>query len=404
MLRLLILLVSMLTTRRPGGTARPGRLPLRDRDPRDFDTREFDTRDFGARGFGARGFGERAFGARERGAWEREGWEDDSGEDDRWAEDAREDGRWAEDAREGGRWYPGPGSPVRLERPARPVIRGELIRSSRRRRRVSRKLAGGAVLVLLALIFRKAIAWAVLAALSAALHLVGLNVRLPHVSLSWPWQSVTAGTTTDVSVGPWVLQKIEGISRPALGTENFNFTFTHKVSKSIGIWPCWYSSTFATTGHASATVNLNPGPAWWAPGTGHYQLQVLSRPATGVPGRVSVAIVLPLPQLPQSVHDVTVDNTMSHPIGTPQHSWTYPGLGCGALIRPQFSVSVLYAQAQNLAFDQTTNNPKVTGPLIKAAEAQAALIVRNNFVQPTVNALGYTLAGFTMSWAATSFK
>ena len=201
-----------------------------------------------------------------------------------------------------------------------------------------------------------------LAALSAALHLVGLNVRLPHVTIGWPWQSVTAGTTTDVSVGPWVLQKIEGISRPALGTENFNFTFTHKVSKSIGIWPCWYSSTFATTGHASATVDLNPGPAWWAPGTGHYRLQVLSRPATGVPGRVSVAIVLPLPQLPQSVHDVTVDNTMSHPIDT-QHSWTYPGLGCGALIRPQFSVSVLYAQAQNLAFHQTRNNPKVTGPL-----------------------------------------
>jgi hypothetical protein len=370
MLRLLILLVSMLTTRRPGGTAGPGRLPLRDRDPREFGAREF--------------------GAREQGAREREAWEDDP-----W-----EDGRWEDDAREGRRWYARPGAPAPLERPQRQVIRGQLVRPSRRRR-IPRKLAWGAVLVLLALIFRKAIAWAVLAALSAALHLVGLNVRLPHVTLGWPWQSVTAGTTTDVSVGPWVLQKIEGISRPALGTENFNFTFTHKVSKSIGIWPCWYSSTFATTGHASATVDLNPGPAWWAPGTGHYRLQVLSRPATGVPGRVSVAIVLPLPQLPQSVHDVTVDNTMSHPIDT-QHSWTYPGLGCGALIRPQFSVAVLYAQAQNLAFDQTRNNPKVTGPLIKAAEAQAALIVRNNFVQPTVNALGYTLASFTMTWAAMS--
>jgi hypothetical protein len=241
----------------------------------------------------------------------------------------------------------------------------------------------------------------VLAVLSGALHLVGLNVRLPHVSFGWPWQSVTAGTTTDVSVGPWVLQKIEGISRPALGTENFNFTFTHKVSKNIGIWPCWYSSTFATTGHASATVDLNPGPGWWAPGTGHYQLQVLSRPATGVPGRVSVAIVLPPPELPQSVHDVTVDNTMSHPVDV-QHSWTYPGLGCGALIRPQFSVSVLYAQAQNLAFAQARSNPKITGPLIKAAEAQAAQIIRNNFVQPTVNALGYTLAGFTIRWSADS--
>jgi hypothetical protein len=366
MLRLLILLVSMLTTRRPGGTAGPagpGRLPLRDHDPRESGTREQE-------------------------GWEREAWDDDPWEDD----------RWDDDAQEGGRWHPRPASPQPLERPRRQVIRGQLVRPHRRRR-IPRKLAWGAIVVLLALIFRKVIAWAVLAVLSAALHLVGLNVRLPHVTFGWPWQSVTAGTTTDISVGPWVLQKIEGISRPALGTENFDFTFTHKVSKSIGIWPCWYSSTFATTGHASATVDLNPGPAWWAPGTGHYRLQVLSRPATGVPGRVSVAIVLPLPQLPQSVHDVTVDNTMSHPIDT-QHSWTYPGLGCGALIRPQFSVSVLYAQAQNLAFAQARNNPKVTGPLIKAAEAQAAQIVRNNFVQPTVNALGYTLAGFTMSWAA----
>jgi len=266
------------------------------------------------------------------------------------------------------------------------------------RRRIPRKLTWAAVLVLAGLIFRKAIAWAALTALGATLHLVGLNLHLPHVTLAWPWQSVSAGTTTDTDIGPWVLQKIQGISRPALGTENFSFTFTHKVSKSIGIWPCWYSSTFATVGHASATVDLNPGPAWWTPASGHYRLQVLSRPAAGAPGRVSVAIVLPRPRLPQSVHDVTVDNTMSHPIDM-QHSWTYPGLGCGALIRPQFSVSVLYAQAQSLAFAQVRSNPKVTGPLISAAQAQAALIIRNNFVQPTVNALGYTLTRFTIRWA-----
>ena len=366
MLRLLILLVGMLTTRRPGGAAGPARLPLRDHDRDPWER-----------------------GPREQGSWEEGAWEDDT---------------WEGDA-----WYLPPGARPPPERPGRPpqqtgqrqVIRGQLVGPARRRRRVPRKLAWGAIVLLAVLIFRKVIAWAVLTALSAALHLVGLNVRLPHVTFGWPWQSVTAGTTTDISVGPWVLQKIEGISRPALGTENFNFTFTHKVSKNIGIWPCWYSSTFATTGHASATVDLNPGPAWWAPGTGHYQLQILSRPATGVPGRVSVAIVLPLPQLPQSVHDVTVDNTMSHPVDT-QHSWTYPGLGCGALIRPQFSVSVLYAQAQNLAFAQARNNTKITGPLIKTAEAQAAQIIRNNFVQPTVNALGYTLAGFTVHWSAAS--
>jgi hypothetical protein len=266
-----------------------------------------------------------------------------------------------------------------------------------RHRRVRRTLTWAAALILAGLVFRKVIAWAVLVALSAALHLVGLNVRLPHVKLVWPWQSISAGTTTDTDIGPWVLQKIEGISRPALGTENFNFTFTHKVSKSIGIWPCWYAATFAAVGHASATVDLNPGPSWWAPGSGHYRLQVLSRPVTGTPGRVSVAIALPLPQLPQSVHDVTVDNTLSHPIDV-QHSWTYPGLGCGALIRPQFSVSVLYGQAQSLAFSQVTHDPQLTRPLIGAAEAQAAQIIRDNFVQPTVNALGYSLAGFTIRW------
>ena len=304
----------------------------------------------------------------------------------------------ADEADEDGTWFvpPQPGPPPRLYRepPTLPL-------QQRRRWRIPRKLKWAAVLVLAGLIFRKAIVWAVLTALGATLHLVGINVHLPHVRLAWPWQSISAGTTTDTDIGPWVLQKIQGISRPALGTENFNFTFTHKVSKNIGIWPCWYSATFAAVGHASATVNLNPGPAWWAPGSGHYQFQALSRPVTGAPGRVSVAIVLPQPQLPQSVHDVTVDNTLSHPIDV-QHSWTYPGLGCGALIRPQFSVSVLYGQAQSLAFAQVRQNPQITRPLINAAEAQATQIIRDNFVQPTVNAFGYNLIDFTIHWSAAS--
>jgi hypothetical protein len=278
--------------------------------------------------------------------------------------------------------------------------RAERDRRVRRRRRwgIPLKAKLAAVAVLLGLIFRKVIVWAVLAALSAALHVVGLNVHLPHVRLSWPWQSVSAGTTTNIDVGPWVLQKIEGISKPALGTADFNFTFTRKVSKNIGIWPCWYSSTFDTVGHASATVDLNPGSSWWAPGTGHYTLQVLSRPVTGQAGRVSVVMVLPQPQLPQSVHDVTIDDTLSHPIDT-QHSWTYPGFGCGELIRPQFAPSVLYAQAQSLAFTRVRTDPQITQPLIRAAETEAGQIIRDNFIQPTVNALGYTLDGFTLRWS-----
>ena len=308
----------------------------------------------------------------------------------------------AEDPFDDDTWFRPPQSPPpQSPWPYREADRSPVRADRTRWRRIRRRLTWAAVLVLAGLLFRKVIAWAVLAALSATLHLFGFNVRLPHIKLAWPWQAISAGTTTDTDIGPWVLQKIEGISRPALGTENFNFIFTHKVSKSIGIWPCWYSSTFATVGHASATVDLNPGPSWWTPASGHYRLQVVSRPAAGVPGRVSVTLTLPQPQLPQSVHDVTVDNTLSHPINV-QHSWTYPGLGCGALIRPQFSVAVLYSQAQNLAFAQVRQNPQITGPLISTAKAQAAQIIRNNFVQPTVNALGYTLVGFTVHWARAS--
>ena len=269
----------------------------------------------------------------------------------------------------------------------------------RKPRRVPRWVTWGAVAVVFGLIFRRAIAWAVIAALSGFLHLVGLNLHLPHITFAWPWQSITAGSTVDISVGPWVLQNIEGISKPALGTENFSFVFTHKVDKSIGFWPCWYSATFDASGRASATVDLNPGSAWWAPSTGHFQLELLTKPVAGAAGTVAVSLVLPGPQLPQSVHDISVDDTWSHPIDT-QHSWTYPGLGCGGLVKPQFSQSVLYAQAQNLAFYQATHNPQVTLPLINAAKAEAAQIIRYNFIQPTVNALGYRLARFTIRWAA----
>jgi hypothetical protein len=269
-----------------------------------------------------------------------------------------------------------------------------------RRRWIPRWVKWSVFLVLMGLLFRRAVAALVMAALSATLHLFGLNVHLPDIRFAWPWQTVSAApTASNVDVGPWVLQKIEGISKPALGTENFNFVFTHKVSKNIGPWPCWYSSTFYAVGHASATVNLNPGPSWWATATGHYQLQVLSRPSAGHSGRVSIVMTLPPPQLPQNVHQVTIDNTLSKPLST-SHSWTYPGLGCGTLIKPQFSPPVVYAAAQQQAFYRVNHVSSVTRPLISAAESQAAQIIRNSFVQPTVNALGYTLDSFTLRWAS----
>ena len=272
---------------------------------------------------------------------------------------------------------------------------------TRRRRRVPPWVRWTVILTLLALMFRRALASVVLMALSGALHLAGINVHLPSVRFGWPWQAIhaVAPATTNTDLGPWVLQKIEGISRPALGQANFTFVFTHKVSRNIGPWPCWYSSTFYAVGHASATVNLNPGPAWWTPASGHYRLQVLSRPQGGKPGHLTVVMVLPRPQLPRSAHQVTIDNLPSRPIDT-QHSWTYPGFGCGALLRPQFQESVLYAQAQRIAFYKAAHAPMVTGQLVRTAEAQATQTIRDNFVQPTVNAFGYLLDAFTIRWAA----
>jgi len=268
------------------------------------------------------------------------------------------------------------------------------------RRRISPRVRWIAAAVAVALVFRRAIAFLVTIALSAALHFIGVNFHLPSISFAWPWQTISAGTTTNADLGPWVLQKIEGISKPALGQANFSFFFTRKVSKSIGPWPCWYSGTFYAVGHASATVDLNPGPAWWTPAAGHYRLQVLSRPHNGSPGHVAVMMVFPQPQLPQSAHDVTIDNIPSKPIDT-QHSWTYPGFGCGMLLRPQFSESVLYAQAQRMAFYESNHVAQVTRPLISSAETEAARTVRDNFIQPTVNAFGYTLDQFTIRWATT---
>ena len=60
---------------------------------------------------------------------------------------------------------------------------------------------------------------------------------------------------------------------------------------------------------------------------------------------------------------------------------------------------MLYGEAQNLAFYQATHNPAVTRPLIGAAEAEATKIIRDNFVQPTVNALGYSLERFSLRWS-----
>ncbi len=290
-------------------------------------------------------------------------------------------------------WQPGPPGPADPGRRAADP--------GSRCRRVPRWAKRTALIVAVGLIFRRAVAYLVLIALSAAMHLVGVNIHLPSIRFGWPWQTIsaaTAATTTNTDLGPWVLQKIEGISKPALGQANFSFVFTHKVSKNIGPWPCWYASTFYAVGHASATVNLNPGRSWWARDTGHYRLQILSRPEAGKPGQVAVIMVLPRPQLPQTAHDVTIDNIPSKPLET-QHSWTYPGFGCGVVIRPQFPESVLYSQAQQIAYYKSQHSLQVTHSLVTAAETEATQTIRDNFIQPTVNSLGYTLDRFAIHWA-----
>ena len=287
--------------------------------------------------------------------------------------------------------------------PAPATVYDSITLDGRRRRwywRVPRWVRWSAGTAVVILFFRRAVTWALITGASGALHLVGVSLGLPHVTFGWPWSSLSApAAASNVLVGPLVLSKIEGISSPALGTATFDFLFTHKVSHSMGFLPCWYSATFYAAGKASATVDLNPGAAWWKPSTGHYALTVLSKPSGTVPGRVSVTMTLPAPQLPQTVHDVSVDNTLSRPVSS-DHSWTYPGLACGAIIRPQFAQSVLFAQAQQEAFTQATTVKSVTAPLTAAAEKEAAEIIGGNFVTPALGALRYTVASFTIHRAA----
>ena len=97
------------------------------------------------------------------------------------------------------------------------------------------------------------------------------------------------------------------------------------------------------------------------------------------------------------MHDVSIDNTLSKPVSS-DHSWTYPGLACGVLIKPQFSQSVLYAQAQSEAFTAGDTVTSVTQPLIAAAEKEATTIIGGNFITPTLNALNYKVSQFTIRW------
>ena len=87
-------------------------------------------------------------------------------------------------------------------------------------------------IVIVLVFFRRIAAWAALAVLSAGLHLFGANVHLPHISFGWPWSSAT---TTNTMVGPIVLQKIEGIDKPALGTDELQLRLHQEGDEESGL-------------------------------------------------------------------------------------------------------------------------------------------------------------------------
>ena len=62
--------------------------------------------------------------------------------------------------------------------------------------------------------------------------------------------------------------------------------------------------------------------------------------------------------------------------------------------------TTLDPQAQRIAFYKATHAAQVTGPLVGSAENEATQTIRGSFIQPTLNALGYTLDQFTLRWAA----
>ena len=61
---------------------------------------------------------------------------------------------------------------------------------------------------------------------------------------------------------------------------------------------------------------------------------------------------------------------------------------------------MLYSQAQQIAFYRSQHDPQITGLLIRTAEAEATQAIRNNLIQPAVNALSYALDRLTVRWAA----
>jgi hypothetical protein len=235
-----------------------------------------------------------------------------------------------------------------------------------------------------------------------------LHLRSP-VSIVEGWvhgaAKTAAGTNSVDMLGPAILQQVIGVDKPALGQANFAFDFTRTASHDIGPWPCWYSQGYHAQASASAYVSLNPGSDWWASSTGHYVMRRIGH-------QVTVSLALPTPTLP-TVHQVSVDNTLSGTFGKPDHSWTYPGFGCGGLLNPHFSNDEMGKLMQQIAFALATGQAvKIDGvkmvsgtpsgvissQVIASAEAEAKKMFTDDFIGPTVRAYGDKLTSLNIIW------
>jgi len=243
----------------------------------------------------------------------------------------------------------------------------------------------------------------------------GLKWELGHIGLGGllhihPHNPVKT-TTTDQVIGNVILEKVAGVSDPALGRADFNFDIERKVDKSFLLFKCWYAQDWHAEAHASANVNFNPGPNWWAKGSGHYVM-------TRVGHQVTVNLVLPRPTLPATVHQVVIDNTTSHALGAPMHSFSYPGPGCGPGVRnPHFSNEDFYPISQQIAFALVNGQPvkidnvtmlntatsaDIRQRVTAAAEAEAHQLYMTTFIGPTVAGYGDHLAAVNIKWVPQS--
>ena len=91
-----------------------------------------------------------------------------------------------------------------------------------------------------------------------------------------------------------------------------------------------------------------------------------------------------------------------HPLGAGDHPAqldlpraSAAGFCCALSSRPRS-----HPEAQQIAFYRSRHDPQITRPLIATAESQAAQTIRDNFIQPAVNAFNYRLDRFTLRWAA----